>query len=240
MQESLQRTMPPPSMELGERSTDIAQVYWQKAWEVAAPHYLGPVEGSRADDQELRAELLFCLLGGHGISYDLNLSVADRLWARGLFRTSRRLQRSSIEAELRKPQFEPPRRDGTLRRYRFPARKAELLYGAQLWLDDVDSLAAALATIVREPERRDFLCSCPGVGPKSASWLLRNCGYARELAVLDVHVVRAMQSCGRIEEADLSRGYEAIEGEYLSWCRDYDADPARFDLIVWDFSRTRG
>ncbi len=242
MQESLQQTPDHGSarMELRDRPADIASIYWEKAWEVAAPHYPGPTAGSLAGDQELRAELLFCLLGGHGISYDLNLSVADRLWTRGLFRTSKRLQKRSIEAELRKPQFEPRCRDGALRRYRFPTRKAELLFAAQLWLERIGSLAVEISTIRGEPGRRDFLCSCPGLGPKSASWLLRNCGYARELAVLDIHVVRAMQACGRIDKADLSRDYEAIESAYLSWCRDYDADPARFDLIVWDFSRSRG
>jgi hypothetical protein len=226
-------------MELKDRLEDVASIYWEKAWEVAAPHYPGPVKGSVAGDQELRAELLFCLLGGHGIPYDLNLSVADRLWSRGLFRTSKRLAKRSIEAELRKPQFEPRCRDGRLRRYRFPVRKAELLFAAQLWLESVDSLAAEISALHCEFKRRDFLCACPGIGPKSASWLLRNCGYAHELAVLDIHVVRAMQSCGRIDKADLARDYEIVESEYLSWCRDYDADPARFDLIVWDFSRSR-
>jgi N-glycosylase/DNA lyase len=241
MQESLRETPTHRSadMELRERPADFASIYWEKAWEVAAPHYPGPRDGSFASEEELRAELLFCLLGGHGVSYELNLSVADRLWTRGLFRKPRRLQRRSIEAELKKPQFEPRRRDGNLRRYRFPVRKAELLFSAQLWLEHAGPLASQISTIVSELDRRRFLCSCPGLGPKSASWLLRNSGYARELAVLDVHVLRAMQACGRIEKADLSRDYEAVESEYLSWCQDYDADPARFDLIVWDFSRSR-
>jgi N-glycosylase/DNA lyase len=242
MQESLREPPRPPrpSMELTDKQAAIASIYWEKAWEVAAPLYPGPAESLLAGDEELRAELLFCLLGGHGISYELNLSAADRLWERGLFRTPRRLPKRSIQAELRKAQFEPRRSNGDLRRYRFPVRKAELLFAAQLWLEGIGSLAAEISAISCELERRDFLCSCPGIGPKSASWLLRNCGYARELAVLDIHVVRAMQACGRIDKADLARDYEIVETEYLSWCRDYEADPARFDLIVWDFSRSRG
>lgn len=228
------------NMALTTTPTHAADVYWRHAWDVAGERYAAAVPLAGVGDQELRAQLLFCLIGGHGISYEHNLSVADRLWALGLFRSDEcQLGKRLIEAQLRKAQFDPPRRDGQLRRYRFPKRKADLLYRAQLWLRDYPSLAATLTAIKDERDRRDLLCDCPGIGPKSASWLLRNCGYAERLAVLDIHVLRAMQSCGRIDRADLARDYEFVEAAYLGWCREYDADPARFDLLVWDFSRHR-
>lgn len=226
-------------MVLKNRPAERANVYWGKAWEVAAANYPAPPGPGSAGDLELRAELLFCLLGGHGIAYEHNLSVADRLWSYGLFRLPRPIAKRTIEAQLRKPQFEPTRVDGGLRRYRFPKRKADLLYRAQHWLADSPSLASTLSATSDERERRRLLCECPGIGPKSASWLLRNCGYAERLAVLDIHVLRAMQACGRITSADLSRDYEQVESAYLTWCGEYDADPARFDLLVWDFSRHR-
>ncbi len=228
-------------MVLRSRPEETANVYWEHAWALAAERYPAPAAGGRAGETELRAELLFCLLGGHAVCYEHNLSAADRLWSLGVLRGEHpEPTRSMIERELRRPQFDPPRRDGTPRRYRFPVRKATLLSGAQRWLHELPSLAGALAEIADEQGRREFLCQCPGVGAKSASWLLRNTGYAVRLAVLDVHVVRAMQACGRLGSAKLPRDYEDAEAAYLRWCAEFDFDPARFDLLVWDFQRWRG
>lgn len=227
-------------MVVKSRPVEMANIYWEQAWEVAASHYPAPSGDELAGDRELCAELLFCLLGGHGISYEHNLSAADLLWSLGVLDPDRpALSVERIEAELREPQFAPDRVDGTLRRYRFPARKARLLDDAQLWLQDSPPLAAALRAIPEERWRREFLSQCPGIGKKSASWLLRNTGYARELAVLDIHVLRAMQDCGRLGAANLPRDYEQAEDAYLSWCTEREYDPARFDLLVWDFSRRR-
>lgn len=228
-------------MVVKSRLEEAANVYWEHAWALAAERYPSPAAGGPADETELRAELLFCLLGGHAISYEHNLSAADRLWNLGVLRGEQpEPTRAAIERELRLPQFDPPRRDGRPRRYRFPTRKATLLVGAQRWLRELSSLGDTLAEIPDEPSRREFLCKCPGVGAKSASWLLRNTGYAERLAVLDVHVVRAMQACGRLSSAVLPRDYEDAEAAYLHWCAEFDFDPARFDLLVWDFSRWRG
>lgn len=228
-------------MVLRSRPEETANVYWEHAWALAAERYPAPAAIGPASETELRAELLFCLLGGHAVSYEHNLSAADRLWSLGVLRGEHpEPTRAVIERELRRPQFDPPRRDGTPRRYRFPARKASLLAGAQLWLQQLGSFEGALAEIPDEQGRREFLCECPGVGAKSASWLLRNTGYAERLAVLDVHVVRAMQACGRLGSTKLPRDYEDAEAAYLRWCAEFDFDPARFDLLVWDFSRSRG
>jgi len=227
-------------MVLTSRPVQVANVYWKQAWELAARRYPPPAAAGAASDSKLRAELLFCLLGGHGISFEHNLSAAERLWAVEVLRPGNLdVPRAKIEAELRRPQFEPRRRDGSLRRYRFPQRKAKLLADAQLWVAEFPSLAAALAEMSDERDRRDLLCQCPGLGQKSASWLLRNTGYAEQLAVLDVHVIRAMQDCGRLGDATLPRDYEEIEAAYLGWCAELEFDPSRFDLLIWDFSRKR-
>jgi thermostable 8-oxoguanine DNA glycosylase len=144
-----------------------------------------------------------------------------------------------LEAELAAPQFEPLRTNGELRRYRFPSRKAQLIAAAQEWLYDQDSLTAALAELESDGARRKLICQCPGIGLKSASWLLRNTGWASELAILDIHVIRAMEGCGRIRDVHLPRDYERVEQIYLAWCDEIGSDPARFDLVLWDFSRQR-
>lgn len=94
-----------------------------------------------------------------------------------------------------------------------------------------------LIAIADERERRRLLCECPGVGPKSASWVLRNVGLASQLAILDIHVTRALQAAGRIAGARLPRDYEIVEIAFLRWCRDLAAPPPAFDLFLWEWQR---
>jgi hypothetical protein len=66
----------------------------------------------------------------------------------------------------------------------------------------------------------------PGPWPKSASWLLRNTGWARELAILDIRVIRAMTNAGVLRPNDLSADYESTEALFLQWCEQLHAAPA--------------
>jgi thermostable 8-oxoguanine DNA glycosylase len=138
---------------------------------------------------------------------------------------------------LSEPRFTPPRKDGTLRRYRFPQRKADLICRARRWLLDAGSLTAHLAARISEHDRRSWLVGCPGLGPKSASWLLRNTGWAKDLAILDVHVMRAMTAAGFLVDERRPGCYEQIERQFLVWCEQLDAAPAVFDLFLWEWQR---
>jgi N-glycosylase/DNA lyase len=192
--------------------------------------------GNTEDD--LRRELIFCLLGGHAVRYELARSAADVVCTIGVFGTD--CDDSALlpllERELNTPQFLPRRVDGSLRRYRYPNRKAQLLVACRAWVNEVGSLRKALLASGSERERRGVLCECPGIGPKSASWLLRNCGLGQDLAILDVHVLRAMASAGRLGDASLPRDYERVEAAFLEWCRDLGASAAAFDLLLWELS----
>src|SRR4051794_21585136 len=107
-------------------------LWWRHAWSVAEARYRLTATLPTTSEAALRRELLFCLLGGHGISYELNRSATEVLWRRGLFRHWRPLS-MTLTAELSRAQFEPPRKDGSFRRYRFPARKAAVLVQAGAW-----------------------------------------------------------------------------------------------------------
>jgi thermostable 8-oxoguanine DNA glycosylase len=194
-----------------------------------------------AGEAALRKELIFCLLGGHGVTYELALSAThvvqavrpfDPSWTKG------RLRRA-IQRELSKAQFEPRRADGSLRRYRFPARKAALLADAVFWVQEQGGLRRGLASRKIEAERRSWLCGCPGVGMKTASWLLRNCGWAQRLAIIDVHLLRALAEACVIVDPKLPRDYETVESAYLLWADEVGARPAALDLFLWDVQRSR-
>jgi N-glycosylase/DNA lyase len=197
---------------------------------------------ANVSEADCRREFLFCLLGGHGVTYELARSAAGVLAARGVFgdssRHGPRLERWLSDL-LSRPWYEPRRLDGRGRRYRYPRRKAALLRRADDWLLAYapSGLRGALDGIDDERTRRNWLCECPGVGPKTASWLLRNIGLGDGLAIIDIHLLRALESTGRAGTAVLPSGYDELEQAFLRWSDDLGAPPAAFDLFLWEYSR---
>lgn len=193
-----------------------------------------------AAEPELRHELLFCLLGGHGVSYEMSASAVSAVGTLDVFAPDHDGDKLAdrLLAVLSEPRYDPPRSDGSPRRYRFPARKSDLILGARDWLLDAGTLTEHLACRSSEHERRRWLLGCPGVGPKTASWILRNTGWAYELAILDVHVLRAMSENGIATAPPTdARAYERLELQFLAWCETLGAAPAVFDLFLWEWQR---
>jgi N-glycosylase/DNA lyase len=222
------------------RPAPLADLDWAALWAEFGPTFerrTRTLAGSQ--EKELRGELLFCLLGGHGVTYELGRSAADHLADLDIFNPERGDDELEelLCRELAAAQFEPRRTDGHLRRYRYPHRKGQQIVACRRWLHDAGPLADTLRALPCERERRRLLCDCPGIGPKSASWLLRNCGLAQELAILDVHVMRVMTAAGRLGVATLPRDYEHVETVFLDWCHELGAPAAAFDLLVWELAR---
>jgi thermostable 8-oxoguanine DNA glycosylase len=184
-------------------------------------------------------ELLFCLLGGHGVSFELALSATDVIYGLDPFNSawSRDDLERRIHSELTQAQFFPRCADGSHRRYRYPRRKAETFVRARDWLAAHTSLPEALTHIEDSQTRRLFLCACPGFGLKTASWFLRNIGLGKGLAIIDVHIARALEISGRAGPLKLPRDYSMAELAFLEWCGDLGAPAAAFDLFLWEWQR---
>jgi N-glycosylase/DNA lyase len=218
---------------------------WQALWDTWGPTYRRRIQSmAPRNESEARHELVFCLLGGYSVSYELAHSAARRLTSLGFLQLNTPgrdpiFVADQIAFELAQPQFLPRTRSGQLRRYRYPRRKAVLLAAMQDWLRGCadDALLGSLAPFRTSRERRAFLCTCPGIGPKTASWFLRNVVLADDVAVLDVHVLRAMRAAGRADDFRLPRDYELLERSFLDWCSDLNADAAAFDLLLWECQR---
>jgi N-glycosylase/DNA lyase len=218
----------------------IEAIEIEHAWRVCSDLFAAAVAPtSEPTESRFREELLFCLLGGFGISFELALSayeIVDTLDPFGAHWSEAALA-DRIERELRKAQFEPRTASGVLRRYRFPASKARLIAETRGWLLSTGPVLSQLAQREDEQERRTFLEQCPGVGPKTASWILRNLGLASSLAILDVHVLRVLETCGRITDPSLPRDYLIVEQAFAAWCSELGASPAAFDLFLWEWQR---
>lgn len=233
---------PPPRAEVGfEIPFEALEPWWKDVWLRHQGTYVEQQATKPSDETELRHELLFCLLGGHSISFELAASATGVIASLDPFAADWTMPklRSEVCRELSRAQFNPPCRDGSLRRYRFPKRKAALLSEAAQWVRKQSSIEDGLSARESESDRREWLCRCPGVGFKTASWLLRNCGWAEELAILDVHLLRALKEVGLIDSIALPRDYQAVEQTFLRWAQELDAQPGALDLFLWDLQRVR-
>lgn len=219
-----------------EEPLDVADI-----WRAAEGFYRQAFVPSKiVRHEDIEDELLFCLLGGYGIAEE---------HGRSAWQTVRRLEPfsevwrdddlfTSIMATLELPQFEPRRADGSLRRYRFPKRKAAIIMESRRWVRSHKPLEECLLYWDDPKDRRKILLGCPGLGLKSASWLLRNLGMGDGLAILDVHLVRALQDAKRIsDEIRLPRDYYAVEEAFLNWCHELEAPSDAFDLFIWEWQR---
>ena len=62
---------------------------------------------------------------------------------------------------------------------------------ARKWVQSQGRLEEHLLQLGSAKGRRRLLSECPGVGFKTASWVLRNLGLGDELAIIDIHVLPA-------------------------------------------------
>jgi thermostable 8-oxoguanine DNA glycosylase len=74
----------------------------------------------------------------------------------------------------------------------------------------------------------------PGIGPKTASWIVRNWTGTDEVAILDVHVIRAGQLIGLFpKHIRLPRDYSALEARFLEFSHALKVRASLLDAIIW-------
>jgi N-glycosylase/DNA lyase len=188
-------------------------------------------------------EFFFCMLGGFGISYELNKSAYEVLKAKGLFEPSLYELESTplqllLEAELSTSQFKPLKKNGSLRKYRFFRSKANTIAEAGRWLFQSCRFSIEALLTSNSHYNRDQFLKCPGIGYKTASWFLRNIGVGQDLAILDTHVVRVLIELEIIsKDFSLPRDYLEIEYIFLNVCNSINAPIEIMDLIIWNWDR---
>jgi len=215
----------------------VPGVFWGRADELFTPSfwkYQSQIMGHRRQylDHELgrclAEEVAACLLGGYGIPAELGLAAFERLRDAKLLEG--RPSAAELEAELRKDFKVANRR----RKYRFAKQKSVYLAGA------LCSIASDKPP--EEPHQlRLYLTSLKGVGPKTASWVVRNHCASDQVAILDVHIMRAGIRIGLFsQDADPSKQYYQLEERFLSFCDAIEEPASRMDAIMWDFMRRIG
>lgn len=223
--------LPPPAAEV------LPGIFWGCASELFTPafwKYQSKTSRAYSSPDSFRLgrtlieEIAVCLLGGHGLPAELGLAAFYRL------RELQLLRPGVDQSELEQALSEPLQLGERTRRYRFPRQKARFLWHA---LQVVEVLPPSMS-----PRRlRDHLTTVTGIGPKTASWIVRNHFGTDDVAILDVHILRAGAVMGLFSaDADPARNYFELEDRFLEFCDAIDEPASRVDALMWDYMRRIG
>ena len=198
-------------------------------------------------ENELWNELCLCILSSN-VQYELATSAVKHLCESDMLNTEWLTGDSSaksiLQLELSKPIYLPKKKDGTLRKYRFPRVRSRDIVGASNVLYSSGNDVRSLLSNTESPVHiRNYLAgTIPGLGLKESSHFLRNIGYASSLAIIDVHIVSFLQCLGLFPfERQLVTGKMYLELERIMQkiSRIYDLNLSILDNAIWHYMRNR-
>jgi thermostable 8-oxoguanine DNA glycosylase len=174
----------------------------------------------------LQEEVVACLLGGHGIPATVAIAAFHAVRCAGLINVALPPTADQIELVLNQPLTIANRDFPT--RYRFAHQRAVRIAGALTRL-------ASAGHAPEAPEAfRGWLRLLPGVGPKTASWIVRNVTGTPDVAVIDIHVQRAGREAGFFDPGwTTPRDYALFEQAFLAVAERAGVDPIALDCCIW-------
>jgi thermostable 8-oxoguanine DNA glycosylase len=207
------------------------RVLWGESWHLGSAAFwvarcqnAVPAEYVYAFGNTLAEEVAACILGGHGIPAEVGLAAYVRLRAQGFFDADARPSGHDLEAALRVPLNVA----GRTVHYRFAAQRGQRLGAALRMLHEDDERPTDAVAL------RDWLLRLPGVGLKTASWVVRNHLGSDRVAIIDVHLLRAGVIAGIYDPAwTPAKDYPLLEDLFLSWADHGRVSAAALDAIIW-------
>lgn len=208
-----------PGVRWGAVDAFPTPAYW--AYQVLARRVAGETIRYRLGDT-LVEEVAACLLGGHGIPASVGLAAFHKLKSMGMF------VGACSKERLYDALSEPIELDGRSIHYRFARQKSKYLEAA------LSRLAANSAPTNTGKSLRDWLLDVPGIGYKTASWIARNWLDADDVAILDIHVLRAGAIAGFFEHGlTVERDYLRLEEQFLRFSRALGVRASELDAVIW-------
>jgi thermostable 8-oxoguanine DNA glycosylase len=226
--------------EMADANTELLPgVRWGDPWMLFTPAYwLAQAWMTQSDDKTSKYqardsvvdELGFCMLGGFGITAELATSAFERCKHAGLFthlETQVEVWTDALSAPLTV--------NGRSVKYRYPNQKARFLASAMAYVQQ-NHLRLDSGKMLR-----DQLLEIQGVGYKTASWVTRNVLDSDDVAILDIHLIRAGRLCGLFSpKDDVQKDYLSMEERFLLFSRGLRLRPAILDCLIWDEMRAAG
>lgn len=196
--------------------------FWHsQAWQHS---FLGTYEKFQLG-RSLKEEVAACLLGGYGMRAEIGLAAYCRVRDVGF------LEYTPSDIEIEKALCSPFMLGNRKWHYRFPRQKARHL----------SSCLKQLVNFVESEndlELRNQLMSLNGIGPKTASWIVRNYRHSDSVAIIDVHILRAgrLAKIFKAEETP-QLSYFKLEKIFLDFANAIEAKASILDNLIWDFMR---
>lgn len=208
-----------PGVQWGAVDTFPTPAYW--LYQVLARRLSG-AGGAYRLGGTLIEEVAACLLGGHGMPAAIGVAAFHELQRKGLL--SKPTDAHELEAALSVPLQVGERS----MRYRFARQKSKYLAEA------LRQLHERAPPVCSGRALRNALLSIPGVGYKTASWVARNWLAADDVAILDIHIVRAGLLGGFFEPTlRVDRDYLLLEEQFLSFSHALGVRPSELDAVIW-------
>jgi len=187
-------------------------------------------------EKELWLELISCILGSR-VRSETATACSNHLRERNLVDISIILKKpreteTKISIELAKSIFPP---HGC--KYPFPRSKATCIVvtAVEIYEKDNTSIKQILSSYPNPLEARKVLVSkCRGIGFKQASLFLRNVSFCDNLAILDTHVVRFIESVILRTQIRLTKNqYLFLERILYEYAQSKRVSLATLDFSIW-------
>lgn len=209
-----------PGVPWGAVEAFPSPAYW--AYQVYARRLIGDRINYKLGGT-LKEEVGACLLGGHGIPASVGLAAFRHVKERGAFGDVPPCEETLLEW-LKEPLMVDERQV----RYRFAKQKARYLSAA------LQKLSAEIAPLGSGRALRDWLLDVPGIGYKTASWVARNWLDADDVAILDIHILRA-GLLGKFFDSHLTveRHYLELEEQFIRFSKGLGVRASELDALMW-------
>lgn len=211
----------------GDCFTLFTPAYWFSQFQMQ-PHTDRPVLKDK--NNNLIEEIVFCLLGGFGITAEMSAAVFEKCKSAGLLEQMTTDDKKWLE--VLSSSFLV---DGSTKKYRYPNQKSRYLAGAMQFAKD------GVFFNLEGKDLRDELLKVPGIGAKTAGWIARNHTNTDDVAILDIHIHRAGVIAGFFDNKhSIQSDYVEMEERFLTFCRNLGVKPSSFDYFLWDQMRLFG
>ncbi|MEA1993372.1 MAG: N-glycosylase/DNA lyase [Euryarchaeota archaeon] len=170
----------------------------------------------KGNDEVIFAELVFCLLTPQ--------SKAQSCW-------------KAVETLLNKNLLLKGNKDQISKEIggaRFKYKKAAYIVEAREHFQDIKSVIENSKDVYKA--REWLVQNVKGMGCKEASHFLRNIGFGEELAILDRHILRNLESLGVIEKLPrflTKKQYLAMEKKMKKFSKEIGISMSHLDLVLW-------
>lgn len=171
----------------------------------------------------LREEVAACLLGGHGIPAAVGIAAFHSLKSKGAFEIDK-INQTILYEWLSQPLLVNTRPV----RYRFANQKSHYLAKA------LNFIQANQPPMHTGKALRNWLLQIPGIGLKTASWIARNWLEANDVAILDIHILRAGIIGGFFPtNLKVERDYLDLERRFLEFSNAIGIPASELDAEIW-------